>query len=102
MAEYFREFWLIATDGRTLYPVRQKDKDTGILGYRALAKGSNRKSLGRQYLDPVEAIAAFLDGASLRFGAPGHSANRFDVDGPKTASVDATPAFRAAHPHLRF
>lgn len=99
---YFREFWLVTTDGRKLYPARIKDRDTGVVAYRTLAKGVNNKSLGREYADPVDAIAAFLRGASLRFGAPGEPDNRFDLRGPKTARVDATAVFRSANPTLRF
>ena len=100
MAEYYTEFWIVTTDGRKLYPSLIRDRQTGRLSYRTLANGSNLKSAGKSYDDPVEAIRAFLAGASLRFGAPGHTDNRFDLRGPKTARVDATPAFRAANPSL--
>lgn len=100
--DYFKEFWLISTDGRKLYPARIRDRDTGVVAYRTLAKGINDKSAGRAYEDPVEAIRAFLTGASLRFGAPGHTDNRFDLRGPKTSRVDATAAFRATNPALKF
>lgn len=102
MTEYFNDFWLVTTDGRKLFPAKIKDRDSGRLAFRTLAKGSNLKADGKEFDEAPAAIEAFLKGASLRFGAPGHTANRFDLKGPKTAKVDATQGFRAAHPHLRF
>jgi len=100
--DYFKHFWLITTDGRKLYPALVRDRATGVVAYRSLAKGSNKKADGREYTDPIEANRAFMGGASLHFGAPGEPDNRFDLDGPKTARVDATVAFRAANPGLKF
>jgi hypothetical protein len=99
---YFKDFWIITTDGDRVFPARILDKDTGEATYRTLARGNNEKANGRLYREPLPAIEAFLNGAALRFGPVGKSDNRFYKDGPKTARVDATPAFRAANPHLRF
>ena len=88
---YFRDFWIETDKGKTLYPKLIKDRDTGLMRYQLLAKGSNRKADGDSTDDPLLAVRRFLAGESLRFGNAGIPANRFDLHGGHIVRFGMTP-----------
>jgi len=100
---YFKDFWIVTNKGEKLYPTRIKSRETGVATYRILADGSNRQEDGKEIADAVEAIRLFLAYSSLRFGnEKTKSDNRFKRGSNFVANVDATSAFKAAHPTLRW
>lgn len=88
---YFRDFWIKADNGKTLYPALIRNRDTGVLRYQFLAKGTNVKEAGDETTDPIEAVSRFLKGESLRFGNEETPANRFDIDGGHVVEFGMTP-----------
>ncbi|GAB4361133.1 MAG: hypothetical protein Kow006_31650 [Gammaproteobacteria bacterium] len=56
---YSNTFYFETHDGRRLYPVRMKNRDTGVLAFR-VSKDGNKKSDGRE-VDELEMARLVLD-----------------------------------------
>ena len=100
--EFFLEFWIELTDGRKLFLAKILNEVTGRVTFRQLASDSNLTAKNTEYDTPQEAVAAFLNGACMRFGSRKDNDRGFARDGRLFKSYGVTRKFKDQHANLNW